>query len=135
MDKKRYWLAAVMAGVLLSSCSNEESAIMNNQNTAQLKAGQHQALISEDAKDEWQQVTVIFNDFEGGFYGLVTLNGDNLLPLNLPKEYQVKGTKLKVKGKPIEDMMTTVQWGTVFNITDFEVVTLGKDTQNKGIVE
>lgn len=35
---------------------------------------------------QWRQVTVKYFDFEGVFYGLLTKNGDKLLPMNLDKK-------------------------------------------------
>ncbi len=72
------------------------------------------------------QVTVNYYDIEGGFYGLVSKNGEKLLPRNLAKEYQVSGTELKVKGLIIKDMVTIQQWGQVFEITNVELIKLGQ---------
>lgn len=82
----------------------------------------------------WQSVTVKYQDFEGGFFGLVAKGGEKLLPMNLAKKYQVDGSTLKVKGYIIEGMMTTQQWGTAFKVTDVELIKLGKGHENnKGI--
>ncbi len=75
---------------------------------------------------EWLQVKVIYLDFEGGFYGLVTENGSKLLPMNLAKEYKVIDTLLKIKGHKVEGMATTQQWGTLYKLTDVELIQLGK---------
>ena len=82
--------------------------------------------MDKSAKKSWQQVTVKYLNFEGGFYGLVSSTGEKLLPMNLAKEYQLEGTKLKVKGQLIKDMMTIQQWGEPFKITDVELIKLGK---------
>jgi len=58
----------------------------------------------------WQQVTVKYLAFEGGFYGLISKNGAKLLPMNLPAKYKVAGTLLRVKGHAMNDTMTIQQW-------------------------
>ncbi|WP_246129133.1 hypothetical protein [Colwellia demingiae] len=84
-----------------------------------------------DTKEQaWQQVTVNFYDFEGGFYGLTSKTGDKLLPMNLAKQYKLAGTVLKVKGEIIKDMMTTQQWGQPFRITSIELIKLGQKSEN-----
>jgi hypothetical protein len=81
--------------------------------------------ITEQAR-VWQQVTVNYYDFEGGFYGFVTLTGGKLLPMNLEKKYKVPGTVLNIKGDIIKDMITLQQWGQPFSISDVKLIKLGK---------
>ncbi len=76
-------------------------------------------------KESWQQVTVKYLDFEGGFYGLVSENGVKLLPMDLPEKYKVAGTILRVKGIFIADMMTIQQWGKAFKIAEIELIKMG----------
>lgn len=75
----------------------------------------------------WISVKVIFLEFEGGFYGLVTNEGEKLLPINLGPEYKVANTKLIIQGKKIEGMMTIQQWGTPFKIAQIELVSKGEN--------
>lgn len=79
------------------------------------------------ANASWISVKVIFLEFEGGFYGLVTNEGEKLLPINLGPEYKVANTKLKIQGKKIEGMMTIQQWGTPFKIAQIELVSKGEN--------
>lgn len=76
-------------------------------------------------KQSWQQVSVKFLNFEGGFYGLVTEKGVKLLPMNLPIKYKVDGTILRVKGQHIKNMVTIQQWGEAFELSDIELIKLG----------
>ncbi|MGB0935892.1 MAG: hypothetical protein ACPGTQ_00470 [Colwellia sp.] len=78
-------------------------------------------------KSSWVSVKVIFLESEGGFYGIVTNTGEKLLPMNLATEYKVVGTKLKIQGKKIEDMMTIQQWGTPFEIYQVELISKGEN--------
>jgi len=82
--------------------------------------------VVDKQEQTWQSVTVKYLDFEGGFFGLLGKGGEKLLPMNLAKKYQVDGSVLKVRGHIIEGMMTTQQWGTAFEVTDVELVKLGK---------
>ena len=76
--------------------------------------------------EQWHKVTVKYFDFEGGFYGLVSKNGQKLLPMNLAKKYRVDGTLLEVKGHIIENMATIQQWGVAFKVTEVNLMELGK---------
>jgi len=81
---------------------------------------------TQNTKQTWQQVKVIYLSFEGGFYGLVTENGTKLLPMNLSKQYKVAGTVLNVTGHEIKDLMSSRQWGTAYKIEDIKLIKLGE---------
>ena len=70
----------------------------------------------------WQQGTIQHFNFEGGFYGIITNEGEKLLPMNLPQHYQKKGLKIKVRGQLITDIMTMNQWGSPFQIIEISSV-------------
>jgi len=55
--------------------------------------------------------TVTYIDLEGGFYGLVTDDG-NYLPLNLNESWQVDGTNVTFVARVLENTVTIQQWGT-----------------------
>lgn len=118
-----------MLSLALTGCSqanNEQHQVQEKQ-----KAGDSQ--VTNEQKQAWQEVTVKYYDFEGGFYGLTTKAGDKLLPMNLAKQYQLPGTVLKVKGQFIKDMMTIQQWGQPFKIATVELIKLGTaEKSNKG---
>lgn len=94
---------------LNSSCAKEDSLNM------------------KEKADGWIKVTVTYLDFEGGFYGLVSKQGDKLLPTNLKNEYRLPGTELKIKGVKVEGMVSTRQWGELFKITDVKLIKLGSN--------
>ena len=112
----------ITLSLLLAGCSQANEIQLSGQEVS--NTGQKQ--VTAKQKQTWQQVTVKYLDFEGGFYGLVSKTGDKLLPMNLAKEYQLPGTVLKVKGQFIQDLMTIQQWGQPFKITDVELIKLGK---------
>lgn len=55
--------------------------------------------------------TVRFIELEGGFYGIITPEGDNYLPLNLPKEFQVDGLQVTFSAHEERDISTIAMWG------------------------
>ncbi len=119
---KKTLILIIMGSLMLAGCSRASDAQFTGQEVS--STGEKQLV---DRKEQtWQQVTVKYMDFEGGFYGLVSKAGDKLLPMNLAKEYQLPGTVLKVKGQFIKDMMTIQQWGQPFKITDVKLIKLGK---------
>ncbi len=95
------------------------------------KSMQHQEQPMIITNTSWQQVTVKYLSFEGGFYGLISEKGAKLLPMNLPEKYQVDGTILRVKGQPIKNMMTIQQWGKPFKVIETELVKMGSGTPSK----
>lgn len=74
---------------------------------------------------KWRKGEVRYLDFEGGFYGVFAQNGDKLLAVNLPREYMQDGAVIEFQGKEIKDMMTTKQWGTVFEISASRLIKPG----------
>jgi hypothetical protein len=123
----KFLLLSAVLSVLLTGCLHASNEKIPSQEILKIGKGQ----VTEKKEQIWQQVTVKYNDFEGGFYGLITIDGDKLLPMNLIKKYQLPGTVLKVKGVMIKDAMTTQQWGQAFKITDVELITLGKANQGE----
>lgn len=66
--------------------------------------------------------TVRYFDLEGGFWGIETDNGLQILPHQLADEYKKDGLRLRFNAAEITDMMTIAQWGTLSNISDVEVI-------------
>ena len=75
---------------------------------------------------QWQQGQIVFNEFEGGFYGIVTSSGEKLLPLNLTKAFHHAGSQIRFKGE-LKNVMTIYQWGKPFQLTDIELITLSSE--------
>ncbi len=89
-------------------------------------------VVEKKAKESaWRTGEVHYLPFEGGFYGIIAENGDKLLPLNLSQTYYQHGTIIKFKGVVIKDMMTTKQWGEVFELSEVKLIKAGqrKDDQ------
>ncbi|MFH0914254.1 MAG: hypothetical protein V1849_03075 [Chloroflexota bacterium] len=63
--------------------------------------------------------TVKFISLEGGFYGIVGDDGQNYDPLNLAKEFQQDGLRVRFEGRK-KDVATIRMWGTPVEITRIE---------------
>ena len=87
-----------------------------------------------DDKQLWHQGTIKYFNLEGGFYGLITENGNRYLPLNLAKEFHQNGAVVKFTGKAEPGMMTIQQWGTPFTITDIKLIKAGTKTVNQDLL-
>ena len=81
---------------------------------------------SSEQDTQWRTATIKYMNFEGGFFGLITAEGEKLLPMNLAKEFHQDGAKVKVQGQLVTDMMTIQQWGAPFHITKIELIKAGK---------
>lgn len=67
-----------------------------------------------------EQGTVQYIDLEGGFYGIITEDGQRYNPLDLPEEYQVDSLRVAFTVRKVEDVATIQMWGTpvrVINIS------------------
>ncbi len=104
----------------LISCQQKSEQPMN-------KLSSEQA----EVKEVSFTATVKYMKIEGGFYGLLTKEGQRWLPMNLKNEFRKHGALVKVKGHEIKDMMTIQQWGKPFSITDIRLIKMtGKGIQN-----
>jgi len=79
----------------------------------------------------WQTATVKYMEFEGGFWGLITENGQKFLPMNLAKEFRQLDAVVKFKGQVKGDIMTIQQWGTPFQITEMTLLKEGIPVDSK----
>jgi hypothetical protein len=66
--------------------------------------------------------TIVYNDFEGGFYGIVASDGVQYYPLNLPEALQVNGQHVSFSGIIETGVATTVQWGTPIRLTSIAAI-------------
>ncbi|KDE55778.1 hypothetical protein EI28_04550 [Methanoculleus sp. MH98A] len=66
--------------------------------------------------------TITFVDLEGGFYGIVTDDGRNFLPRNLPAEYRRDGLLVQFSADVQDDAAGIQMWGTPVEIRSIEVI-------------
>jgi hypothetical protein len=68
--------------------------------------------------------TIVFNGFEGGFYGIISdefHNGENCYdPINLPSEFIQDGLRVKFKALVAFGQYGFHMWGTIVRILEIE---------------
>ncbi len=64
--------------------------------------------------------TVRFIPIEGGFYGIVGNDGEHYDPINLGKEFQVDGLRVRFEAKKRDDQASFHMWGTLIEIINIE---------------
>jgi len=123
----RIFLCLMFLFVSACASSSAEQAVLSKKESVEMSKEVQPKI---KTKGTWQQVTVKYLNFEGGFYGLVSEKGAKLLPMNLPTKYKIEGTILRVKGQSINNMMTIQQWGTPFKVIDIELIKKGGGKQS-----
>lgn len=73
--------------------------------------------------------TIKLIELEGGFYGIVTDDGQKILPMNLNPEYLQDGAEIEFSGH-YKNVMTIQQWGKPFTITEIKLIKAGKKKSN-----
>jgi hypothetical protein len=63
------------------------------------------------------QGRVVYKDFEGGFFGIVTDAGERLNPVNLPAECRQKGLRVQGTYRPLKGTVTFQMWGQPVELT------------------
>ena len=66
------------------------------------------------------QGEITFVELEGGFYGIVTDQGEQLDPSNLPPEFKREGVKVKFKVKLQEAGPSIRMWGKQVEVLDIK---------------
>lgn len=59
-------------------------------------------------------------ELEGGFYGIVSDDGENYDPVNLQSEFQIDDLRVKFILKPLENQTSIHMWGTLVEIINIE---------------
>lgn len=62
--------------------------------------------------------TVKYVSLEGGFWAIYGDDGKHYDPLNLPKEYQSEGKRIKFTFKERNDLASFHMWGTIIEIIE-----------------
>lgn len=62
--------------------------------------------------------TVVYKDIEGGFYAIETEDGGKYRPTDLPEEYRVDGTRVRVIARTQPESMGIQMYGTVIEIIE-----------------
>ncbi len=69
--------------------------------------------------------TVVFENLEMGFWGIVDDKGGKWLPVNMPEQLKVPGARVRIRARR-SDMESMHMWGTAIEIVSFHTVPLFK---------
>lgn len=64
--------------------------------------------------------TIVYKEFEGGFYAIEGNDGEQYDPANLPEAFQQEGLSVVVTARKKTDLMTTRMFGTVIEILEIQ---------------
>lgn len=112
---------SVLIGIMvLSGCGSYSEQSKQNPTTAtdptHPESSETAPAISEDMIEI--HGTVVFKEFEGGFYGIEAEGGSAYDPMNLPESYKKDGLKVNVKARPRSDVMGFHMYGSIIEIMD-----------------
>ncbi|HTY53164.1 MAG TPA: protease inhibitor I42 family protein [Methanomicrobiales archaeon] len=66
--------------------------------------------------------TVVYQDLEGGFYGIVGDDGKQYDPLNLDAKFRKDGLRVAFDATAVQGIATTHMWGTPVNLSDVDEI-------------
>lgn len=66
---------------------------------------------------------VVYQNLEGGFWGIIDEQGNQYLPVNMPEQLKYKDRTVSVVIQPIEDGAGAAMWGRPVRIVSFTTVT------------
>lgn len=65
---------------------------------------------------------VVFNSFEGGFWGLVSDEGKHYNPNGLPSLFRTDGLRIHARVIPQTGMMSFRMWGTIVKLVEIKKI-------------
>jgi len=113
------------SGLATKSEHKKEVAMSDNDKAGKVKVAKVELSKADLDKMQWIEGKIIFLNLEGGFYGIVTKQGEKLLPMNLEAKYRLHNAEVRVQGKLQKDIRTIQQWGTPFRISAIELIKAG----------
>lgn len=66
--------------------------------------------------------TIQYVDLEGGFYGILSDDGNQYLPVLLAEEYQQDGLRIRFSAEPAEDQFSIHMWGVLVELVEIELL-------------
>ena len=63
---------------------------------------------------------VVYQDIEGGFYGITDKDGHKYEPVNLPGDLKIDGLGVVVTAEPVPGTASTRMWGTMIRIVEIK---------------
>ena len=66
--------------------------------------------------------TVVYMQLEGGFFGIISDDGESYDPVTLPEEFEVDGLRVEFTAKVADNQTSFHQWGTIIEILDINPI-------------
>lgn len=76
----------------------------------------------EEKKQMMVTGQILYQNFEGGFYGFIATNGDKYMPSGLKSEHRKNGLIVEMKVELITDRVTTQQFGKLVKVLEVKVL-------------
>jgi len=73
--------------------------------------------------------TIVYQDLEGGFFGIITEEGEKLLPIDLPDKYTIDGLRISGIATPETGMVSSNMWGEMVSVDDLVPSNDGGETE------
>lgn len=74
---------------------------------------------------------IVYQDLEGGFYGIIGDNDKNYLPVNLKSdfpEFRQDSLEVKFEGEKCEEQASVYMWGTLIELTEIKELELENES-------
>jgi inhibitor of cysteine peptidase len=68
--------------------------------------------------------TIVYNDLEGGFFGIISDDSTRYNPVNLPEAFKRDGIRIRFSGTPDHKAASVQMWGIIYRISEIEVIAL-----------
>jgi hypothetical protein len=108
----------------LSDGKNTQEAIKSaNDKTMELGlSNDMQELNSDKSKLLTLKGQILFQEFEGGFFGFIDENGNKYTPIGMDKKYLRHGLVIELSGRILPDMITTTQFGESIKVESVSII-------------
>lgn len=71
---------------------------------------------------KWIKGRVKFVDIGPGFYGIVTQDGEELLPINFPEQLKYEAQEIELLTTNADDFMSVFMWGRPVKVHGFKTI-------------
>jgi hypothetical protein len=65
---------------------------------------------------------VVYQNFSGGFWGIITDSGKEYRPVNFPDQLKKKGVRVDIVIKKVKDEVSMFMWGEPVKIISFSTL-------------
>ena len=81
----------------------------------------------------WTEGVVRKLEMEGGFFGIFTTDGKQLLPMHLPEEFKVHDLTVRFRYRSLKDVVSIQMWGRSVVVTEIEQIQAGSAEDPKPV--